>query len=218
MLLEWSEKIAASARTGLAFSDNLYERERYEEILKVAAEIRLACDTHGEDFDGRSTSADGLFELWRSRVGEGIPGYVTPKVSVGAIVQNDNGELLLVQRGDSGVWFYPTGWADVGYSPAEVVAKEVKEETGIECRVDRVLAVLDGIRSGFTAIPMYSIVFLCQATGGTLRGHPLETRDVGWFSLDELPPPLPQVSQRIPTLAQALRGEPTEVYFDPPRP
>ena len=59
-------------------------------------------------------------------VGEGVPGYVTPKVAVGAVVGNDDGEILLVQRADSGIWLYPTGWADVGYSPAEVAVKEVE--------------------------------------------------------------------------------------------
>ena len=66
-------------------------------------------------------------------IGEGVPGYVTPKVAIGAVVGNDEGEILLVQRADSGVWLYPTGWADVGYSPAEVAVKEVEEETGIHC-------------------------------------------------------------------------------------
>ena len=38
-LLRWSESLAAIARTGLGFSDNLYERERFEEVLHVAADI-----------------------------------------------------------------------------------------------------------------------------------------------------------------------------------
>ena len=92
-----------------------------------------------------------------------------------------------MQRADSGVWLYPTGWADVGYSPAEVAVKEVREETGIECVPEGVVAVLDGMRMGMTRIPLYSTVFLCRATGGELQAHPLETRDVGWFAEDELP-------------------------------
>jgi len=39
-------------------------------------------------------------------------------------VTNDRGELLLIQRADSGVWLYPTGWCDVGYSAPEVVVKK----------------------------------------------------------------------------------------------
>ena len=48
--------------------------------------------------------------------GDGVSGYVTPKVAVGAVVGNDDGEILLIQRSDSGIWLYPTGWADIGYS------------------------------------------------------------------------------------------------------
>ena len=86
-------------------------------------------------------------------VGEGVPGYVTPKVAVAAIVGNDDEQILLVQRADSGVWLYPTGWADIGYSASEVAVKEVREETGIEIEVMRMIGVLDGLRLGFTRIP-----------------------------------------------------------------
>ena len=48
------------------------------------------------------------------------------KVAIGAVVGNDEGQILLIQRADYGVWLYPTGWADVGYSASEVAVKEVK--------------------------------------------------------------------------------------------
>ena len=152
-----------------------------------------------------------------TKVGEGIPGYVTPKVAVGAVVSNDEGEILLVQRADSGVWLYPTGWADVGYSPSEIALKEVEEETGIECEVLRPIAVLDGMRLGFTHVPLYSIVFHCRATGGTLRAHPLECQDVGWFPADALPEPLAGFEQWGRHVFAAIRGEAIEVLFDAPR-
>ena len=145
------------------------------------------------------------------------PGYVTPKVAVGAVVGNEKGELLLVQRADSGVWLYPTGWADIGYSAAEVAVKEVQEETGIECEVLRLIAVLDGLRLGFTRIPLYSLVFHCRATGGELKAHELETRDVGWFAEDKLPTPLAGIDRWGPSAFAAIRGEPTDVLFDAPR-
>src|SRR3954471_19124937 len=181
-LARWSEALAGIAKTGLGFTESLYERERFEEVLAVAADIAHAA---GCDFDH-----DALFEEWMGQVGVGVPGYVTPKVGVAAIVGNDQGELLLVQRADSGIWLYPTGWADVGYSPAEVAVKEVKEETGIECEVVRLVGVLDGLRLGFTRVPMYLLQFHCRAVGGSLEPHPLECADVGWFSDTELPWPV----------------------------
>jgi ADP-ribose pyrophosphatase YjhB (NUDIX family) len=208
-LIRWSEALSGIARTGLGFTQSLYERERFEEILKVAADMRAAA--------GHELEAEVLLEEWMKIVGSGVPGYVTPKVAVGAVVGNDKGEILLVQRGDSGVWLYPTGWADVGYSASEVVVKEVLEETGIECEPVRLIAVLDGLRMGFTTVPLYSLVFHCKATGGELRPHPLETRDVGWFSEGSLPEPLAGVGRWGPSAFAAIRGEPVDVMFDRPR-
>jgi 8-oxo-dGTP pyrophosphatase MutT (NUDIX family) len=122
-----------------------------------------------------------------------------------------------VQRADSGIWLSPTGWADVGYSPSEVAVKEVAEETGILCEPVRLIAVLDGLRMGFTAVPLYSLVFHCRVTGGELAAHPLETSDVGWFGPDNLPWPLAGANLWGPTAFAAIRGEPVEVQFDRPR-
>ena len=209
-LVRWSETLSAVARTGLGFSENLYERERFEEVLKVAADMRVAA--------GHPLPPDVLVEEWLEAVGEGVSGYVTPKVAVGAVVGNDRGELLLVRRADSGIWLYPTGWADVGYSASEVAVKEVWEETGIEAEPLRVLAVLDGLRLGFTHIPLYSVVFHCRAVSGTLRPHPLECLDVGWFAEDALPSPLAGVERWRATAFAAIRGGRPDVLFDPPRP
>ena len=209
-LLRWSEALAGIARTGLGFTESLYEQERFEEILRVAADMRTAVDLGSEGVE----DADGLVEEWLGSVEKGVPGYVTPKVAVGAAVGNDRGEILLVQRADSGVWLYPTGWADVGYSAAEVVVKEVEEETGIEVEVVRLIAVLDGLRIGISRIPLYSLVFQCRPIGGELRAHPLECADVGWFPLDELPFPLAGAERWGRHVFAALRGEPIEVLYD----
>jgi ADP-ribose pyrophosphatase YjhB (NUDIX family) len=123
-----------------------------------------------------------------------------------------------VPRADSGVWLYPTGWAEVGYSPAEVVVKEVLEETGISCEPVRLIAVLDGLRMGFTRIPLYSLVFHCRTLGGELDPHPLECADVGWFAEDALPTPLAGFERWGDHAFAAIRGEEVEVQFDAPRP
>jgi ADP-ribose pyrophosphatase YjhB (NUDIX family) len=208
-LLRWSEALSGIARTGLGFTQSLYERERFEEVLKVAADIRVA--------SGLELASEALVEEWLTMVGSGVAGYVTPKIAVGAVVGNDAGEILLIQRADSGLWLYPTGWADIGYSASEVAVKEVLEETGIEAEPVRIIAVLDGLRLGFTAVPLYSVVFHCRAVGGTLERHPLETRAVGWFAEEALPSPLAGAERWAPPAFAAIRGQPLEVVFDPPR-
>ena len=212
-LVRWSEALAGIARTGLSFTQSLYEQERFHEVLHVAADIKSAAD---EALEVRREQ-DHFVQEWMESVGEGVPGYVTPKVAIGAIVGNEAGEILLVQRADSLIWLYPTGWADAGYSPSEVVVKEVLEETGIECTVEHLVAVLDGQRMGFTRFAMYMLLFSCKATGGTLTPHPLETADVGWFARDALPAAAAGASWWGPMAFAAIDGERTATVFEPPR-
>ncbi len=208
-VLRWAETLSAIARTGLGFTQSLYEQERFEEVLKVASDIRAAAIEEAE--------AEALYEEWLSTVGEGVAGYVTPKVAVAAIVGNEAGEILLTQRADSGIWLYPVGWADVGYSPSEIAIKEVYEETGIEVEVQSLITVLDGLRLGFARIPMYSLVFHCRMIGGELRGHPLETRAVGFFPRDGLPQPIAGIHRWGELAFRAIDGETFPADFDLPR-
>ncbi len=224
-LARWSETLAAIARTGLGFSESLYERERFEEVLNVAADIKAAANEalgHAPaiDEDEAAETAreqDHFVQEWLESVGVGVPGYVTPKVAIGAVVGNDDGELLLVQRADSGIWLYPTGWADVGYSPAEVAVKEVSEETGVECLPERVLAVIDGQRMGFSRFGMYMLLFHCRAVGGELACHPLECADVGWFGPETLPETTAGAQWWAPMAFAAIRGDDMPTHFDPVR-
>ena len=212
-LARWSESLAAIARTGLAFTQNLYERERYEEVLHVAADIKAAFEESTEMRRERGH----FVQEWMDNIGEGIPGYVTPKVAIGAIVGNDAGEILLVKRAPSGVWLYPTGWADVGYSAAEVVVKEVREETGIEAEPVQLLGVVDGMRMGFTKFGMYMLLFHCRATGGELNPHPLETDGCGWFAKDQLPQVTVGAEWWAERAFAAINGEVLTASFDAPR-
>jgi ADP-ribose pyrophosphatase YjhB (NUDIX family) len=208
-LLRWAETLSGIARTGLGFTQSLYEKERFEEVLKVASDIRAAAIEEAQ--------ADTLYEEWLATVGDGVAGYVTPKIAVAAVVGNDKGELLLTQRADSGWWLYPVGWADVGYSPSEIAIKEVYEETGIEIEVVQLIAVLDGLRLGFARVPMYSLVFHCKVIGGELKGHPLETSAVGFFARDALPQPLAGAHRWLDLAFAAIDGRPEPTWYDPPR-
>ena len=212
-LVRWSETLAAIARTGMGFTQSLYEKERYEEVLKVAADIKAAADDALEV----RREQDHFVQEWLESVGEGVPGYVTPKVAVGAIVGNDSGEILLVKRRESGVWLYPTGWADVGYSPAEVAIKEVEEETGIVAEPVQLLGVIDGMRMGFSRFGMYMLLFHLRAVGGELNGHPLETDGVGWFAADSLPAPTAGAQWWGEMAFSAINGDRPPASFDAPR-
>ena len=207
-LLRWGEALAGIARTGLGFTSNLYEKERYEEVLKLAAEIRAAAADRPEP--GRQV------QEWLRQVTPGVAGYATPKISVGAVVGNEAGELLLIRRADSGVWLMPTGWADVGYSPAEIAVKEVWEETSVRCEPSRLIAVLDSMQQRITRRPFYSLVFLCRAISGTPQPHPLECTAAGYFAEADLPEGLSADDWWVSLAFKAIRGEVEDVYFQPP--
>jgi len=213
-LVRWSETLAAIARTGMGFTQSLYEKERYEEVLKVAADIKASIE---ESLEVRREQ-DHFVQEWMQAIGEGVPGYITPKVAIGCIVGNDNGEILLVKRPERGIWLYPTGWADVGYSASEVAVKEVEEETGIIAEPVQLLGVVDGMRMGFSRFGMYMLIFHLRAMGGSLQGHPLETADVGWFSEDAIPEATAGIDWWGSMAFSAIKGERHLATFDLPRP
>jgi ADP-ribose pyrophosphatase YjhB (NUDIX family) len=219
-LLRWSESLSACARTGLAFTKSLYERERFEEILKIAADISSVANERflALGHEGEQKSTEVIVREWMKDVIPGVAGYKTPRVAVGALVGNEKSELLLIQRADSGMWLFPTGWADIGYSAAEIAVKEVREETGMEVEVKRLAMIVDGMQFGMSKTPLYSLVFHCTVVGGSLHKHPLECSDLGFFSRSHLPEPLAGWRKGwVDHAFRAISGDPIDVYFDRPR-
>jgi len=217
--------ITAVARTGLAWSPELYERERYERILDLTAQLAQLLTASVTDTP--PLVAEELKRGWLALVTPGAPGYVTPKVSTGAACFDHEGRILLGKRGDSGLWFIPTGWQEVGLTPAENVVKEVLEETGIECRPVRLIGVRDTrfyrrsqnsptiVNANPAAIHNIAITFLCEALSSEIKVHPLETQEAGFFSEADALKILYLPSHLfIQQCFQAWRGEINEPYFD----
>ncbi len=208
----WIQQLRAIAQTGLAFEPRVYDAERYDAILNLAATMAA---TMNADASLDPALADEFSARWRADVVPGVPGYVTPKVGVGAIVFNARDEILLIQRPEGG-WLFPTGWADVGYSPAQVAAKEVLEETGLRVTPLRIVGVYDSARWRVDFNPhFYSVVFYCRLDGGELRPHPVETRGAGFFAREALPAPLIRAS--VPWIEHAWavhRGGNVQTFFD----
>ncbi|MBW2122394.1 MAG: NUDIX hydrolase [Deltaproteobacteria bacterium] len=171
--LEWAREIQALSQTGLTYSSNTYETQRYRRLMEIAAEI---VHTHS------GLPKDALVENFLSQ-----PGYATVKVDVrGAVIQD--GRILLVQERSDELWCMPGGWADVGRLPSEMVAREVWEESGFEVSPKRIIGVYDANRSGrpLEFYHAYKIVFLCDITGGEARPSE-ETAAVDFFRFDDLP-------------------------------
>lgn len=200
--LAWAREIQALSQSGLTFSTNEYERERYRRLAEIAAEI-LARHT--------GLTREAAVESFSLE-----PGYATPKVDVrGAVVRDE--EILLVQERSDGRWCMPGGWADVGDLPSEVAAREVWEESGFRVAPYRVIGVFDANRDGrpMSFYHAYKVVFLCDLVGG--RAQPShETAAVGFFRFDDLPPLSPnRTNERHLTEVQAhLRDPYRPALFD----
>lgn len=202
------ERVAATARTGLAFKPDGYDSERYHELLHEAARIHALLE------GGGAARAASIVARWRAEVASGFDGYVTAAVGCGVIVFDRRDRVLMIRR-PSGRWWYPTGFCDVGLSPAENVAKEAAEETGLRVTPLSLMAVIDSRKAGSAARHIYSLLFYSRLDGGELRPNPLEALEAGFFRLDDLPGPLHGASTRWIEVARQFHFEGRrEAYFD----
>jgi 8-oxo-dGTP pyrophosphatase MutT (NUDIX family) len=128
---------------------------------------------------------------------------------VSAVVFDDEGQVLLGQRADNRQWTVISGIPDPGEQPADCAVREVYEEAGVHCVVERVVLVRAGREMEFPngdKCQFMDVTFRCRAVGGTARVNDDESVDVGWFTVDALPP----LSERqLFRIKQALSDEPT---------
>ena len=171
--LGWAREIFSLSQSGLTYSTNPYDLERYRRLQAITAEI-IASQS--------DVSKEAVLDSFSMQAG-----YITPKVDVrGAVVQD--GKILLIQEKADGYWAMPGGWADLGNSPASVAEREVWEESGYRVKAKKVVAVIDANRlEPMEFYHAYKIIFLCKLIDGEPRtSH--ETLAVGFFDLQHLPP------------------------------
>lgn len=170
--LEWAVRLQAIAQNGLAYTDNVFDKERFEEIRQIAAEMLV---------EPSGLPLEKVEQLFCNE-----SGYQTPKIDTRAAIVED-GKILLVQESD-GRWALPGGWCDVDQSVMDNTIKEVKEETGLDARADKVIAILDKAKNNpaTSAHRVTKIFILCTSLGGHFVPN-IETIDCQYFELDELP-------------------------------
>lgn len=208
--LDWAQRLQAIAQTGLSYEPHIFDRERYEKVQEIAAEMLAACG--GAPFDAVQLAFSAQ------------AGHATPKVDVRGVVFHDDALLLVRENLDEGRWTIPGGWADISETPAESVVREVYEETGYRVRVTKVLAVYDRNRHDHPPhiFHIYKIFFLCELLNGRQQesgyaGHDsaafLETGETAFFRADEIPADL-----SIGRVTQAQIARFFEHYHNPALP
>lgn len=174
-LINIAKRIRALAQTGLVYVESEYDIERYEELVNLSDQITSLISGNEVSVIAKSFRIED--------------DYVTPKVDIRAVVFNESNELLMVQERADNCWTIPGGWADVGYSPGEVAAKEVKEETGLDVEPIRLLAIMD--KRCHPHPPhthyVYKVFILCRLIGGTFNTT-FDILDKGFFAQNNLPP------------------------------
>lgn len=171
--MAWAQEIYSLSQSGLTYSGNEYDIERYKRLQQITAEM-IASQSKLEK--------EAVLESFTMQAG-----YITPKVDVrGAVVKD--GKILLIQERADDRWAMPGGWADLGNSPKSVAEREVWEESGYRVKAEKVVAVIDANRiEPFEFYHAYKLIFLCTLLEGEPRtSH--ETLAVDFFSPDDLPP------------------------------
>jgi ADP-ribose pyrophosphatase YjhB (NUDIX family) len=149
-MIEQITELQSIAQSGLAYCKDKFDIERYKRILEITATL----------FSMKSDQKyEHVLELFKKGTG-----YVTPKIDVRAAVFKED-KILLVQQKSDHLWALPGGWADVNLSPSENILKEIKEETGFNCKVIKIIGIFDKRKNNGESKRwphVYKLFFLCQ--------------------------------------------------------
>jgi len=200
--LEQLKILKALADTGLVYAENGYDKERYGQIKQITLELMA------------ELSNTTIKKLTASFLP--VTEYPTVKVDVRGFVLNERNEILLAKESVDGKWTIPGGWADIGDTPSEAVLKEIKEETGFDAEIIRLLAIYD--KRCHPHPPeqfyIYKLMFFCKITGGELS-HGFDMQGADFFAMNALP----ELSEDRILKSQLehlfkLAKDKAEVYFD----
>ncbi len=170
--LEWAKELQFLAQTGLTYSKDVFDIERFERIREISAEIISAQS---------ELSLEKVKDLFCNETG-----FQTPKLDTRAAIFKEDKILLVKER--NGTWSLPGGWVDVNQTVKSNTEKEVEEEAGLKVEATRIIAVQD---RNMHNMPPYAynvckIFVLCEILSGHFQPN-IETTESDYFRLEELP-------------------------------
>ncbi|WP_120510443.1 NUDIX hydrolase [Photobacterium salinisoli] len=173
--LTWAKKLQAIAQAGKAYSHDLYDLERFDQIADIS--YQMFAQISGQPL----SKVHHLF----------IPeeGYPTPKVDLRAGVIRDN-KILLVKEREDGKWTLPGGWADVCETPSQGIVREVLEESGLVVSQPKLIAIKDRAVHPYQPdypYHVYKLFFLCHFVSGEPKEN-IEISAIDFFARDTIPP------------------------------
>ena len=193
------QRMLAITDTGLTYSKDPYDRERYENLRQILWSVLQ---------DQTELDQEELTAILKP-----TGSYATPLMDVRAwIVQNQ--KICLVRGQGEDTWALPGGFGEVGYSPKENIRKEVQEETGFSAEVGPLLAVFDTNRFQLQNKQYAKFVFHCQLLDGQFQENQ-EIAELEFFDIKNLPPLSEKriTKEQMEILWQVYQGE-REQYVD----
>jgi ADP-ribose pyrophosphatase YjhB (NUDIX family) len=171
--LAFGRELQAMAQTGLHYTKDKYDADRYARLRVLASRMMAA---------GSGAETEEIAGLFSQETG-----YATPRVAVRGAAFRD-GRILMVRETTDGRWAVPGGWCDVNQTARQCIEREIWEESGFTARAAKLAAVWDRSRHGHPPLPftIYVMFFVCELTGGAPRPS-IETTDIGFFAEDALP-------------------------------
>jgi ADP-ribose pyrophosphatase YjhB (NUDIX family) len=181
----WAHELAAMSRTGLEFAANDYDRDRFERSARIAEGIA-------------SLVIDAEFTPERPYLQD--VGIATPKVGCSVAAFDEAGRVALIKRADNGRWALPGGYAEVGTPPSENAVRELREETGFDGELERLVGVYDNRHFQSTSpYQFYICCFRARIVGGEATPS-VETVEVILTSPEQLP-------ENMSILQRAMLGD-----------
>jgi len=129
-----------------------------------------------------------------------------------AVIQDDEGRLLMGKRLDDGNWDFPGGFLDIGENVAHTAVREAREETGLLVELVRVLGIHAPIElwsyPNGDQTRFVDVIFLAKSIGGKLMSDGVETGQLNWFTSEEVAGMRsdPFVTRRNQAVVTSLRG------------
>lgn len=200
--LKWAMEIQSIAQAGLAYTNNAYDIERYERLREISAQMIE---------EKSNINLDKVKDLFCNETG-----YQTPKIDTRAVIFKDN--RILLTHENNGTWSLPGGWCDVLETIKSNTIKEVKEETGLDVKATKIIALQDRNKHNkpVYAYGICKAFVLCDIIGGQFEKN-IETTEIGYFSLDEIPDNLAEEKtnkKQIKMCFQAINDKNWQVQFD----
>jgi ADP-ribose pyrophosphatase YjhB (NUDIX family) len=172
--LYWAKQLQSISQSGIEFTENPYDKERYERIRELSIEIL-------NEYTGIDNSKIATLFANES-------GYQTPKIDVRAAIFNSRGEILMIREKHDNKWALPGGWADIELTLRENLIKESMEEAGARIIPGKIIGIFDRNTHVNDNFPYsaYKIFVECEYEGGEFAVN-IETLENGFFTTGNLP-------------------------------